>query len=438
MFSIATRSAEPSIELSPNDSDAVLDAFSRSQAVIEFTPRGEIVTANDNFCDAVGYGLDEIVGAHHRMFVDPDEAASSEYHKFWEDLAQGGFFAGEFRRFTKSGDEIWISASYNSVLDDSGQVAKVVKIATDITETKRSALSQAALIDALSCSQAIIEFDPDGTIRTANDNFLNGLGYRLDEIQGQHHRMFCDPEYTGSNEYRSFWQQLANGQFAAGRFRRVRKDGSDIWIQASYNPVFNAEGKVVRVVKLACDITAEVVAEEQAAENARTVGQSVASSASEMTSTVQEISRNVTRTASIAKEAETHASSCGDSTAALEESSKQIGKVVTLIQELADQTNLLALNATIEAARAGENGRSFAVVANEVKELANETSEATTSIERSVNEIQQRVTSVATSTRAIEESITEVSSNANMIAAAIEEQSATMAILTENAQKLDC
>ncbi|TWT46665.1 methyl-accepting chemotaxis protein [Botrimarina hoheduenensis] len=429
-------SAADAIAGSPSDAQAVLDAFNRAQAIIEFTPDGQILTANDNFLSVLGYTLDEIQGKHHRMFVDPQEVQTEAYTQFWKDLARGRHAAGEFARRKKNGQACWISASYNPVLNAAGQVTKVVKIAADITVTKQIAENESALISAFSSSQAMIEFTPEGTILKANENFLSTVGYTLEEICDNHHRMFCKPEYVQSSEYADFWSNLQRGKFQSGRFSRIDKSGREIWLLASYNPVFDAEGKVVRVVKLASNITDEVQAELQRKNDAQAVGQSVATSTTEMASTIEEISKNVSRTASLAQEAESHAQSSTTATDALQESSKAIGKVVSVIQELADQTNLLALNATIEAARAGESGRSFAVVANEVKELAQETSNATQSIELSVQQIQQRILEVAASTGRITESVTEVSGNTNTIAAAIEEQSITMGELSRTAENL--
>ncbi|TWU00026.1 Biofilm dispersion protein BdlA [Botrimarina colliarenosi] len=440
MFMTKTKTSRINAELAnatpADDSKAVLDAFGRAQAVIEFQPDGTIVTANDNFLSVLGYSLSEIQGKHHRIFIDSAEASTDAYRTFWNDLARGKFAAGEFKRITKSGEEVWISASYNPVLDESGRVTKVVKIASDITSTKRNGMEQDALFDALSRSLAIIQFQSDGTILNANENFLKTLGYSIDEVRGKHHRIFCDAAYTNTNEYESFWKQLRRGEFAAGRFQRFAKDGTEVWIQASYNPVFNARGEVIRVVKLASNITKEVQVELANKKEAQAVGHSVATSTTEMAATIEEISKNVSRTASLAQQAEGHAQVSTTATDALQESSRAIGKVVGVIQELADQTNLLALNATIEAARAGESGRSFAVVANEVKDLASETSKATQSIEQSVKEIQTRITEVSESIGKITESVTEVSGNTNTVAAAIEEQSITMSELSKTAEGL--
>lgn len=234
----------------------MLHALQRSQATIEFTLDGRIVTANKNFLDAVGYTLDEIKGQHHSMFVDPAYRQSPEYRMFWEKLGRGEFDAGKYKRFGKGGKEIWIQASYNPILDQSGKPFKVVKFATDITAAENEANELKANIDAIGKSQAVIEFTPDGKILKANKNFLDTLGYSIEEIRGQHHGMFVEPNYRQSAEYRLFWERLARGEFVSDKFRRIGKGGKEIWIQASYNPLLDLNGKVFKVVKFASDITA--------------------------------------------------------------------------------------------------------------------------------------------------------------------------------------
>lgn len=236
------------------DNRNILDAISRSQAVIEFDLKGNILTANSNFCMALGYELTEIVGKHHRIFCDRDLASSRAYQEFWESLARGEFQAKEYRRIRKDGSVIWIEASYNPIFR-SGKPYKVVKIATDITAKKIKAVEDAGKLEALSRSQATIEFFPDGTIITANPNFCATVNYDLKEIEGKHHRMFCDPAYAASPAYANFWQRLASGEFISDEFVRYGKNGKEIWIQAAYNPVLDEAGKVVKVVKFATDVT---------------------------------------------------------------------------------------------------------------------------------------------------------------------------------------
>jgi PAS domain S-box len=232
-------------------------ALHRVQAVIEFNLDGTIITANENFLKTVGYSINDIVGQHHRMFCCPVFALSSEYKKFWESLARGEFIASEFKRFGKDGKEIWINASYNPIFGKDGKPYKVIKFATDVTEAKRKSSDYEGKVAAISRAQAVIEFNLDGTIISANENFLNTVGYSLSEIKGQHHKMFCDPAYATSPEYRDFWVQLAKGEYVANEFRRVGKNGKEIWILASYNPIMNADGKPFKVVKFATDITGD-------------------------------------------------------------------------------------------------------------------------------------------------------------------------------------
>ena len=232
-------------------------AIHKSQAVIEFNMDGTIITANDNFLNAVGYSLPEIQGQHHSMFATPEYGASAEYRAFWAALNRGEYDAGEYKRLGKGGKEIWIQASYNPILDIEGKPFKVVKYATDITAQKLQNADFSGQIDAIGKSQAVIEFNMDGTIITANDNFLGAVGYSLPEIQGQHHSMFATPEYGASAEYRAFWAALNRGEYDAGEYKRLGKGGKEIWIQASYNPILDAEGKPFKVVKYATDITAQ-------------------------------------------------------------------------------------------------------------------------------------------------------------------------------------
>ncbi|HWU61119.1 MAG TPA: PAS domain-containing methyl-accepting chemotaxis protein [Ensifer sp.] len=240
-------------------SDAVLAALSKSAAIIEFDMDGKILTANENFCKALGYELSEIQGKSHSLFVDPAERASPDYAAFWANLKRGQFDQRQYKRIAKGGREVWIEASYNPIFSGSRPV-KVVKIATDITQAKLKAFEDAGKLAAISRVQAVIEFTPGGEILTANENFLNLLGYTLPEIAGRHHSMFCDPDYVRSDAYRRFWADLAAGTPNADEFRRLGKGGKEAWIQASYNPIFDMNGKVFKVVKFATDVTGRVKA----------------------------------------------------------------------------------------------------------------------------------------------------------------------------------
>lgn len=235
-----------------------LAAIGKSQAVIEFALDGTILDANNNFLAVMGYSLDEVKGKHHRIFVEPTYQNSNEYRLFWDKLGRGEYDAGQYKRIAKGGREVWIQASYNAIMDANNRPFKVVKYATDITEEKIRNADYSGQLAAISKSQAVIEFGLDGIVLNANDNFLNVLGYSLADIKGKHHSMFVDSEFKQSPEYRAFWERLARGEYDAGQYRRIGKGGKEIWIQASYNPIMDANNKPFKVVKYATDITEQV------------------------------------------------------------------------------------------------------------------------------------------------------------------------------------
>ena len=238
-------------------------AINRAQAVIEFQLDGTIITANANFLGALGYSLEEVQGKHHGMFVETAFKNSHEYAQFWDNLRQGQFQRAEYKRIGKGGKEVWIQASYNPIFDAHGKPFKVVKYATDVTEQKLQNADFSGQIDAIGKSQAVIAFNMDGSIITANANFLNALGYTLQEVQGKHHSMFVEPEYGRSADYRDFWAALNRGQFQAAEFKRIGKGGKEVWIQASYNPINDLNGKPFKVVKYATDITGMVTTRQE-------------------------------------------------------------------------------------------------------------------------------------------------------------------------------
>jgi methyl-accepting chemotaxis protein len=441
-----------------------LAAFGKSQAMIEFTPDGKVTEVNENFLKALGYARSEVLGKPHALFIDADERDSAAYREFWPSLARGDYKAGEFRRIGKDGKEVWIQASYNPVLAG-GKVAKVVKIASDITRQKLRFAELEGQMKAIDRVQAVIHFTLDGTILDANDNFLKALGYRRDEVVGRHHSMFVEGEFAASPAYKQFWADLARGEFKADEFKRLGKGGREIWIQASYNPIFDANGKPFKVVKFAIDVTASVLRRQQRektakdidrelAEVARAVSdtdekassaanaatetsmtvQTVAAGAEELSGSVQEISRQVTTAMNISSEAVAQAGEADRIVNGLAEAAQKIGEITAMITGIASQTNLLALNATIEAARAGEAGRGFAVVANEVKTLAEQTGKATSEISNQIAGVQNSTRNAVAAIGSVAETIHRLSEISSGIAAAVEEQASVTQEIAQNMQ----
>ncbi|MES2348706.1 MAG: methyl-accepting chemotaxis protein [Pseudomonadota bacterium] len=254
------------------DIQAINTALNRVQALIEFGLDGTILHANDNFLATVGYTLEEVQGKHHSIFCDPEYVKTAEYKDLWARLGRGEFDRGDYKRFAKGGREVWINASYNPIIDADGKAYKVIKFATVITDSKLKSSEYEGKVDAISKAQAVIEFDMGGHVLNANDNFLNVMGYTLEDIKGEHHRMFCEPEYINSSEYKRFWQKLNRGEFDSGRYKRIGNNGKTIWIQATYNPILDLNGKPYKIVKFATDITAQVNLEASVAAKAESDG----------------------------------------------------------------------------------------------------------------------------------------------------------------------
>jgi methyl-accepting chemotaxis protein len=446
------------------DQNATLAALNRSQAIIEFKLDGTIITANENFLKAMGYTLEEVRGKHHSLFVEPAYKASAEYKQFWEKLARGEFQSAQYKRLGKGGKEVWIEASYNPILNRRGRPYKVVKFATDVSAQKAVYADLLGKVEAIGRSQAVIEFEMDGTVITANENFLSVLGYRLDEIKGKHHSLFVEPAYKASAEYVQFWAKLNAGEFQAAQYKRLAKGGKEVWIEASYNPVRDLNGRLCKVVKFATDLSKRkeqnatlardfengvktlVTAVSSSANNMEATAQSLAAAAEqtnkqsatvsatseELAASVNEISRQITEANRVIGVAVGEAQRSESMVGNLIEAAAKIGDVSKLINDIASQTNLLALNATIEAARAGDAGKGFAVVANEVKSLASQTAKATEEIEQQIKGIQSSSQSTATGIREITKVIGQVSEISTSISSAIEEQSAATREVSQN------
>lgn len=431
---IAVEWSDAKLRLQNLEYAAQTAAISKAQAVIEFTTDGTIVTANANFLNALGYTLDEIRGQHHAMFMEASARNTPAYNEFWAGLQRGEYQTGEYKRVGKGGREVWILASYNPVLDQDGKPFKVVKFATDVTEQKLRTAEADAQIAAIGKAQAVIEFTVDGKVLTANDNFLRALGYSLDEIRNRHHSMFVDPAERNSDAYRTFWAALGRGEYQAAEYKRVGKDGRDVWIQASYNPILDLNGKPFKVVKYATDVTQEVIARMKN-EHVCTMMESVAAGAEELNASVREISEAMVRSKETAAAAVDRVEAADQQAVRLSAAAESMSGIVQLIGDITGQINLLALNATIESARAGEAGRGFAVVAAEVKNLANQAKQATDKITTEIGTLNTISADVVGALSTIKQAIEGVSVFVTSTAAAVEEQSVVTGQMSSSMQQ---
>jgi len=377
------------------DFEGQIDAIGKSQAVIEFNMDGIILSANDNFLNTVGYTLEEIKGQHHRIFCESAYAASGEYQAFWQRLNNGQFDTGEYKRIGKNGKEVWIQASYNPIVDLNGKPFKVVKYATDVTEQKLLNADFTGQIDAIGKSQAVIEFNMDGIILSANDNFLNTLGYSIGEIKGQHHRMFCEEDYVRSADYQSFWQRLNQGQFDTGEYKRIGKNGREVWIQASYNPIMDLNGNPMKVVKYATDIT---LAREKVIKIMNYVG---------------EVSK-------------------GDLTTSIDVSGDDdFGRIASGLSKLVEgmRINFDEIGQSVDSLKASST--QMTATSHQMASNAEETSAQASSVSSAAEQISASINSVATGSEELEASIREISKSAS-VAAQVTSEAVTMAESTNN------
>lgn len=440
-----------------------LEAIGRSQAVVELALDGTIITANAPFLAMIGYTLAEIKGRHHSLIVDAETKTSATYAEFWRALNRGEYQARVYRRIAKSGEDVWIQSTYNPVLNRRGKPIKVVLLATDITRRLLEKIDSEGQIAAINKSMAVIEFDLDGTILSANPVFLKAMGYTLEEIVGHKHTMFVLPEDRQSRTYADFWQRLNNGDYQTGLFKRLGKGGREVWIQATYTPVRGLHKEIYKVVKFASDVTAEqterlrrhavqesinsnlglisdaVAVTVSHTEDSRRTStmmasamQSVATASEELAGSINTISQQVSRASSIARAAVGQAISTTEIVETLATATHKIDAVVTLINNIASQTNLLALNATIEASRAGEAGKGFAVVASEVKILANQTAKATEEISSHIIGVQAATQQAVAAISEIHNTIRTIDEISSGIASAISEQDAVTRDISAN------
>ena len=443
-----------------NEIADVVFAIEKSLAIIEFTLDGTILRANPNFLNLLGYERTEVIGRHHGIFVETGYRNSPAYAEFWADLRDGKANVAQFKRIAKDGHEVWIEASYNPICDASGKPYKVVKIATDVTRQKTEYADLHGQIQAIKKSLAVIEFDMQGTILDANPNFLLLTGYSRDEIVGRHHSLFVERATRDSAEYADFWRILRRGEFHRGKFKRIGKGNKPVWIEATYNPIFDLNGKPVKVVKYASDISGQVELLEVLDNNLGSIGkamhdtsnrtlsvadaanttsanvQTIASAAEQLAAAASEVARSMALSRTEAEKTFEQLKLADTASQGLMNVATAMTGIVELIQGIAAQINLLALNATIEAARAGDAGKGFSVVAGEVKKLAGRAAHGTDQISSEIASTQAASQAVAACLDKIRIGVEHMREYVISTSSAVEEQSTVTHDISANMQQM--
>nr|WP_054895211.1 MULTISPECIES: PAS domain-containing methyl-accepting chemotaxis protein [unclassified Pseudomonas] len=386
--------------------EQVKNSLDSEMLVLQLDPQGRIESANANFEKEMLYSSDRLVGRNIEEIV-PEHVKKLDFClRMKAAIARGEHLNGAFRLLRGNGEEAWLRSILQPVKGVDGRIKYFTLHSSDLTRTIETSREHESLIKALMRSTAVIEFNLDGQVLTANDRFLHTMGYSLEQVRGKHHRMFCDPEETSSAGYQQFWEKLRRGEYVAERFKRIDSHGRVVWLEASYNPIIDAHDVLYKVVKFATVITDQVnqeIAVAQAADIAYSTSQDTDASARKATDVV-------TQTVEVMRGLESSMQEAAEGIQALDKQSKVIGSIIKTISDIAGQTNLLALNAAIEAARAGEQGRGFAVVADEVRQLASRTSSATEEIARVVQQNEQlaqaAVDIIDTSKRQAEQGLT--------------------------------